>query len=90
MLQPTVYVLPLRVMMCPVDYAALVIPLVLAVKHHRIACAQSDNARRKIDIVCDQKRASCIQSKDEALMSAAVRVVRQYADHFALAADLLS
>ena len=55
-LHPAIDMRAARVVMCPVNDAATVVPLILAIKGHRIPFAESLNPRREIDIVSDKQR----------------------------------
>ena len=74
--------------MRPMDDAAPLIPLILAVELDGIARLERADAAREIDVVRDQHRLSGRQLHDEALMPAAVVVVRKDLGDAATALDL--
>jgi hypothetical protein len=73
-----------RVAVCPVNHAAFGVPFVLAAERHNIAFAKADDSRRQIDVVRDEKRLPRREHHDEALMPAAVVVVREQPTNDAL------
>ena len=46
----------LWVMVCPMDDTAFFIPDILAIKTNTVADLQSGEARREVDVVCNQQR----------------------------------
>src|SRR5512139_9856 len=87
--EPAGGMVPLRIVVRPVDHAAFRVPFVLAIEGDRVACAQRFDALREIDVVGDQQRPPGIQPDDEALMPAAIGVVRQHLNHRPLPGQLL-
>ena len=77
-----------RVVVRPVDHAALGVVFVFAGKAHRVAALQTRNARREVDIVCHQYGLAVGEFHDETLVARALGVVGQGAVHFAAAAHL--
>ena len=53
---PTCDMSTLWVMVRPMDDAAFFIPDILAIKKNPVADLQSGNARREVDVVCNQQR----------------------------------
>ena len=74
--------------MRPVDDAAALIPLVLAVELDWITGLQRDDATCNIDVVRDQHGVSGRQAHDEALMAAPFVVVRENFSDAATALNL--
>lgn len=72
----------------PVQHAALIVPFILAIERDLVALAQAVNARRHIDVVCDEQRLPVVESKYEALVAAAFDVIAQHPLHNAAARDL--
>jgi hypothetical protein len=89
-LEPTRHVPALRIMMRPVNYAALVVRLILTVEGYRIAVAQGFDPGREINIMGDQQRTARAKLQNESLMPATVIIVRQDTDNLSLASDLLT
>ena len=77
-----------RVVVRPVDHAALGVIFVFAGKAHRVAALQTRNTRREVDIVCHQYGLAVGEFHDETLVARALSVVGQSAVHFAAAAHL--
>ena len=73
-----------RVAVCPVNHAPFGVPFVLAAERHNIAFAKADDSRSQIDVVRDEKRLPRGERHDEALMPAAVIVVREHPTNDAL------
>lgn len=88
MLQPAIRMTAGRVVVRPVDHAALGVVFVFAGKAHRIAALQTRNARREVDIVCHQYGLAVGEFHDETLVARALGIVGQSAVHFAAAAHL--
>ena len=86
--QPAVGMAPLRIVMRPVDHAALRIGGEFAVELDGVAFADPADARREVDIVRDEQSPAARDSQDETLVPAAVIVVRQDAHHGTGAAHL--
>jgi hypothetical protein len=76
-----------RVLVRPVNDAALIIPCVFTGEFNRIAHFQPGQAWRQVNVVGNEERLSRIQAQDEPLMSVAVRIVRENADDLAVALD---
>ena len=76
--EPTCFVLPLRVVVSPVDLTTFCIPHVLAVEAYSIAYLQSGDPRREIDVVQNKDGLTRSEAHDESLMPAAGEVVREY------------
>jgi len=74
--------------MRPVDDAAALIPLVLAVELDGIAGLQRVDATCKVDVVRDQHSMPGRQAHDKALMAAAFVVVREHFGNAATASNL--
>ena len=53
---PTCYMSTLWVMVRPMDDTAFFIPDILAIKTNTVADLQSVDARREVDVVCNQQR----------------------------------
>src|SRR3546814_12228054 len=70
----------LRVAMRPVHDAAILVPRVFAAEGDEIAFVQTLDARRQIDVVRNQHGLAGIELEDEALMLAAVAIIRQHRD----------
>src|SRR3546814_12267214 len=66
-----------RVAMRPVHDAAILVPRVFAAEGDEIAFVQTLDARRQIDVVRNQHGLAGIELEDEALMLAAVAIIRQ-------------
>ena len=79
--EPTANVTAARVMMSPVQDAALIVPLVLAEKCHAIAFAQVFDAWREIDIMGYEQGLVVVEPEQESLVPATVEVVSQYLLH---------
>ena len=75
---PTWLVSFARVVVCPVNHAAFGVPFVFAIERHGIAFAKADDSRCQINVVRDQKLLSRKERHDEALMTAALIVVRKH------------
>ena len=75
-------------MVRPMDDAAFFIPDILTIKAKVIPDLQSGDARRNVDVVCNQQRLSRCKLNDESLVSRSVHIVRQNANHRTLAFDL--
>ena len=88
MLEPAARVPPARVMMGPVQYAALIVPLVLAKKCDPVAFTQIVDTWREVDVVGYEQGLVIVEPEQEPLMSAAVKVVSQYLLHRARTPDL--
>jgi len=88
MLYPATRVVPLRIMVRPVHHTAFRVPFKFAIKADRITRSQRIDARRQVDVVCDEQRLSGIQPNNEALMAAAIVVVGQELHYHALAGKL--
>ena len=56
MFEPTSYMLPRRVVVRPVDHAALFVPHVFAVEAHTIAFLQPGDPRCDVDVVRNEER----------------------------------
>jgi len=78
----------LRVMVCPVDDPSFFIPDILAVKADVVAYLKSVDSRGDVDVVCHQQGLSRRELNDESLVSLPAQIVRQNANHRALAFDL--
>jgi hypothetical protein len=74
-LDPSVCMTVLRIAMRPVDDAAPLIPLILAVELDRVSRLERADAPGEIDIVRDQHRVPRREAHDETLMAAAFIVV---------------
>ena len=70
--------------MCPVNHAPFGVPFVLAAERHNIAFAKTDDSRRQIDVVRNEKRLPRRERHDETLMLATVVVVREHPTNDAL------
>ncbi len=88
--QPAVGMPTLRVVVRPVNHATSVVSRELPVELHRVAFAYSADAGRQVDIVCNQQCPSVVETKDEALMAAAVIVIGKDAHDRAGTAHLLT
>lgn len=74
-----------RVVMGPVDGAAILVPFVLAAELDHITDLERRNARCDVDVVRDEQRLAGVQAQDEALVPIAVVVVRERSIDFARA-----
>lgn len=72
-LMPVLWV-PVR----PVDYAAFVIPLILATEGNRITSADGRNPRRQVDVMCNEECTSAAESYDKTLVPAPIVIVGQH------------
>lgn len=88
MFEPAVSVPPRRIVVSPMHEAAFGIPLIFSVIFHDIALFQIIYARREINVVRDQNRLAGLQAQNEALMTAAVVVVRENARNDSSALNL--
>lgn len=75
MLQPTGDVLAIRIMVCPMDDAAFLIPFILTIKGNSIGNPQCLDAGSDVYVMGDEQGLTRGKSEDEALMAAAVVVV---------------
>ncbi|MDT4955716.1 MAG: hypothetical protein QOJ02_3854 [Acidobacteriota bacterium] len=66
------------VAMCPVNHAAFGISFILAAERHHVAFAKPDNSRCQINVVRDEQRLARGERHDEALMPAAVVIIREH------------
>src|ERR1044072_8248822 len=73
-----------RVAVGPVNQPACVVPFILAFKRNNVAFAKPDDSWRQVNVVCDKKRLPRRESHHEALMPAAVVVVRKHTANEAL------
>jgi len=80
--------LTLGVMVRPMDDAAFCVPDILAVKADAVAYLESVDSRSDVDVVRHQQCLSRRKLNDESLVSRSVQIVRQIANHRALAFDL--
>src|SRR5262245_6530696 len=85
---PTCLMLHLRVVMRPVDDAALVVPFVLAPEDDGVAYGQRFNARGDIDVVCDEEGLPGFERHDESLVPVALAVVAEDPGDSSRAGDL--
>ncbi|MDH3210510.1 MAG: hypothetical protein OEL91_09060, partial [Burkholderiaceae bacterium] len=76
-LYPTARASAIRVTVSPMDNATFFVPLVDAAEGNDITLVQRCNPRREIDVVRDQHGLARVQANDEALVTAAVAVIRQ-------------
>ena len=90
MLEPAARVAALRVMVSPVDDAALGIGFVDALKRDGVALANGLNSWRQVDVVGNQQSLPGTELENKALVAIAVAVVRKDTDHFAAAPGRLS
>ena len=88
MFQPARLMPAIRIMVGPVNYTTLVIPFIFSLESDGISRLQGCYPRCHIDIVGDEQCLSGIQSENEALMTTALVVIREYPDYRPLAADL--
>ena len=65
----------IRVMVCPVDDAALWIRFILTIELNSIATAQCFDAVGDVDVMGDEQGLTRCKAEDKALMAAAVIVV---------------
>lgn len=77
-----------RVMVCPMNYTTLGVPLELAVELHGVPVRQARYAGRQVDVVCNQECLARIESQNETLVPASFSVIREYADNLARAGNL--
>ena len=75
-------------MVRPMDDSALFVPDILAVKANAVAGLESIDARGDVEVVCNQQGLSRRKLNNESLVSPAVQIVRQNANHRALTFDL--
>lgn len=87
-LQPPRWVTVGRILMCPVNYAPLGIPFILAAEGHRVALAKVHDPRRYIDVVRDQKRLARLERQDKALVPPAMVVIVKNPAHDPSSFDL--
>jgi len=87
-LEPAADMTTVRIVMRPVDDAALIVPLVFAEEFDAVPGREAGNARREIDIVRDEQRLTGAERQNEALVSTAVVVVREKSLNLTLAAHL--
>ena len=80
--------LAVRVVMSPMDQAALAVPFVHPAELQTIAFLQPGHPRRNVYVVRDQQRLSGGKSDYEPLMTAALIVIGQDANDCACAGDL--
>ena len=78
----------LRITVRPMDDPAFFVPDILAVKADAVACLKSVDSRGDVDVVCNQQCLSRRELNEESLVSPPVQIVRQNANHRALAFDL--
>ena len=88
MYYPTRNVLPLRIMVRPMNNPTFVVPHILTIKSHSVTYYQTVDSRSDVDIVTDQQRLSGRKLNDESLVSRTIYIIRQNANHRALAFDL--
>jgi hypothetical protein len=69
---PTCDMPTLWVMVRPMDDAAFFVPDILTIKANAIPYLQSGDARRDVDVVCNQQRLSRCKLNDESLVSQSV------------------
>ncbi len=77
-----------RIVMCPVNESALIVPYVFTVKAYRVAFFQVGNARSEFDAVLDQHGMPGRDAKDESLMGRPDSVIGKYPRDDALAFNL--
>ena len=88
--QPAGSMTTLRIVVRPVDHAALVVPLVLAIESNVIARPQCPDSRRQVDVMRDKQGAPLREFQDETLMSRAIVIIAQHPLHRAGRLDPLS
>jgi len=79
---------PAGIVVSPVDYAALFVPFVFAIKVHSVARFEGADAGGKVNIVSHEEGLTGAELKEEFLMSAAVVIICQNSGDFAGALDL--
>ena len=89
MLEPAGRVASLRIMVGPVNNAALGISFVNAFERDGVAFANGLDSWRKVDVVGNQQGLPRAELEDKALVAIAIVVVRQDSNHFAATQGLL-
>ena len=77
MFDPSRSVMPIWVVMCPVNRSALFVPLIFAEKSYFVASLERDNSRCQVNIVGNQECLAGFEFNDESLMSTPVVIVRE-------------
>ena len=85
--QPTRLVIAAQGLVGPVQYSALVVPLVFAAKSHRTPNPKLGNAISDIDVMRNEQRQARIEFEDKPLVPRSLAVVREYPGYCTAAAD---
>lgn len=67
--------------MCPMQDPTLVVPLVLTIEFHLVACPQSCNAGSQIDVVRNQQGVAAANIQNKPLMATAFIVIGENSDY---------
>ena len=80
--------LPTGIVVSPVDYAALFVPFVFAIKFHGVAGFEGADAGGKVNVVGNEEGLTGAELENKFLMSAAVVIIGQNFTNFAGTLDL--
>ena len=78
------------IVMCPVHYAAFIVPFIDAVELNPVPDFEIRYARGEIDIVRDQQGQPGTEAQQKLLMARAFQIVREHAVHYRCTLNLQS